>query len=107
MNVLFVCTAGMQRSPTGAELFARKGYDTKYAGMLARDEAELTADKLRWADHVVVMESRHRRFIKQNFPKLYDSTPVTTLNIPDIYVKNDPELVQMIEEKMEGILRDS
>lgn len=104
MNVLFVCTAGMQRSPTGAELFARKGYDTKYAGMLARGADELTADKLRWADHVVVMESRHRKFIQQNFPELYESTPLTTLNIPDIYVKNDPELIQLIEEKMEDVL---
>ncbi len=107
MNLLFVCTAGMQRSPTGAELYARKGYHTRYAGMLATGVDALTADKIRWADHVFVMESRHREYIKRNFPELYESTPVTSLNIPDIYLKNDPELVEMIEEKLEGVLENA
>lgn len=104
MNVLFVCTAGMQRSPTGAALYAKKGYRTKYAGIQAIGRDAVTEDKLQWADHVIVMESRHRKYIKRNFPELYKSVPVTTLNIPDIYLENDPELIDLIEEEMEGIL---
>ena len=104
MNLLFVCTAGMQRSPTGAELFAQKGHNTKYAGIHAMGGDAVTEDKLRWADHVIVMESRHREFIKRNFPELYESVPVTTLNIPDIYIKNDPELIEQLERNMEGVL---
>jgi len=101
MNLLFVCTAGRQRSPTGAELYRNKGYKTNFAGAWGSGSRALTANKLRWADKVIVMETRHQQFILTNFRNAVDPSNIIVLGIPDIYFKNAPELQQLLEEKVE------
>lgn len=101
MNILFVCTAGQQRSPTGAELYANMGYNTDYAGIYGMHKRALTEKKLHWADRIVVMEEFHSQYIEQNFPEQIQSKKVDVLNIPDVYYRNDPELQKIMQERME------
>lgn len=100
-NLLFICSAGLQRSPTAAELFQKQGYNTAFAGMYAADEKAVTIEKLRWADKVFVMESRHREDLQRRFPEFSDTGCVYILGIPDIYVRNDPELKTLLKKKVE------
>ncbi|MBS1271347.1 MAG: hypothetical protein MAGBODY4_00476 [Candidatus Marinimicrobia bacterium] len=106
MNLLFVCTAGRQRSPTGAELYRNKGYATDFAGVWGSGSRALTAAKLRWADKIIVMENRHNDFILANFQELVDPEDILVLGIPDIYYRDAPELRQLLEEKIEKRLTE-
>ncbi|MCF7827752.1 MAG: phosphotyrosine protein phosphatase [Candidatus Marinimicrobia bacterium] len=94
----------MQRSPTGAALFRDMGYSTDYVGMIATGQDAVTPEKLRWADQVFVMEERHRQFLKQQFPDIYPDLKVHMLGIPDIYLRDDPELKSLLKEKVEPYL---
>lgn len=51
-----------------------------------------------WADHIFVMEYRHRDLIKQNFR--LNGKALTVLNIEDIYPFNDPELVEILQASL-------
>lgn len=104
MKLLFVCTAGRQRSPTAAKLFEGMGYLTDYAGTHGMGDRRLTVQDLEWADLVIVMEEFHRAYIKQHFPEYYNNHRIHVLNIPDIYYRDDPELVGIIKQKMETVL---
>ncbi len=104
MKLLFVCTAGQQRSPTAAKLFEGMGYQTDYAGVHGVGDQALTVKNLEWADLVIVMEEFHRASIKQRFPEYADNHRIHVLNIPDIYYRDDPELVETIKQKMETVL---
>lgn len=104
MKLLFVCTAGQQRSPTAAKLFEGMGYLTDYAGIHGLGDRGLSAKKLEWADLVIVMEEFHRAYIKQHFPEYFNNHRIHVLNIPDIYYRDDPELIENIKEKMETVL---
>ena len=90
-KLLFICTANLQRSPTGAEIFKDK-YETKSAGVGELTKNPLTSELLEWADVVFVMEDWHREFIAEKFPKLYLKKKIINLDIsvredelPDVY----------------------
>jgi len=100
MNLLFVCTAGEQRSPTAAGIYNEMGYQTRFAGTHGIGEQALTRKDLEWADKIIVMEDMHRDFISRNFPRQHARADLTVLGIPDIYLRNDPELISEIEAKM-------
>jgi len=104
MNILFVCTAGQQRSPTGAELYETKGYNTDFAGIHGMSGRALTEDKMQWADTIVAMEEMHRQYIVQNYPEQADENEINVLNIPDVYYRNDPELQHRIQNSMDDVL---
>ena len=55
-----------------------------------------------WADLILVMEAEHAEHIQTN----YNSNPdkIKVLNIPDVYVRNDPELIQELKKKVLPIL---
>ncbi len=100
MKLLFVCTAGEYRSRTAKDLFSKE-YDTRNAGIRALDENnQLSKDDLDWADTVFCMEEKHRRHIKEFFPKQYMKNKIIVLSIPDIYRYNQPELVKLLEERV-------
>mgnify|MGYP006294498889 CR=1 FL=1 len=104
MNILFVCTAGQQRSPTGAELYETKGYNTDFAGIHGMSNRALTEEKLEWADTIVAMEEMHRQYIVQNYSEQVENNDINVLHIPDVYYQNDPELQHRIQNGMEEVL---
>lgn len=102
MKVLFVCNQNQNRSKTAEELFKNK-FKTKSAGLY--NEKPITAKDISWADIIVVMEDDHRAEIAKRFPKEYMQKQILSLNIPDVYHHNQPQLVNELQSKFNELLQ--
>ena len=100
MKVLFICNQNENRSKTAEELF--KGvFKTKSAGLF--NEKPVTEKQLSWADLIVVMEDFQREEIAKRFPRQYIKKKILSLDIPDAYYYNDPELVSLLNSKIKEL----
>ena len=102
-RVLCLCSVGMLRSPTVAEVLASEPYryNTRSAG-LDEQYALIVADKalLNWADEIVVMERDHRRQVENLLAEyMLAPVPVLCLDIPDEFDFRDPKLVRMVPKR--------
>ena len=97
MKVLFIWNQNLNRSKTAEELFKGK-FKTKSAGLY--NEKPVNEKQLSWADIVVVMEDEQRAEIAKRFPKLYMQKRILSLDIPDVYFYNQPELIDVLESKI-------
>ena len=97
MNVLFVCNQNMHRSKTAAELF-KDSFNTRSAGIYAIKP--IAENEVAWADTIVVMEDHQRSEIANRFPGLYLQKRILSLDIPDVFHFNQPELVEMLNDKV-------
>ena len=95
MKILFICTLGIQRSRTAADLFKDK-YETKYKGVFGSDPPK--KEDIEWADAIIVMEKEHEIELKKQFPNL--TKKIICLDIPDMYYYNDPELREILKRKV-------
>jgi predicted protein tyrosine phosphatase len=103
MKLLFICSRNRLRSPTAESIFAaHDGLETRSAGIAKDAEYRVGADDLEWADLVLVMERHHAKRLRQLFPK--NQTRVVVLGIPDEYELMQPELVALLEEKLQLFL---
>jgi predicted protein tyrosine phosphatase len=55
-----------------------------------------------WADLIIVMESHHANYIHSKFK--VDQKKVKVLNIPDIYLRDDPELIRELKKQVIPLL---
>ena len=104
-KVLFVCTANLQRSPTAEDLFNNWNgiWETKSAGTIPfPGRNHLTQQLVDWADLIIVMEPHHAEHIQTHFKT--NPNKIRTLNIPDRYLRNDPDLMQELKNKVTPIL---
>ncbi len=101
-NVLVVCTAGQHRSPTAARLLENKfDVTAKSCGVHPQASQSVTQELIDWADHIIVMDERtdgHKTYLEDNFD--IGDRSVYVFDIPDIYPKNDPELIDLLEDKL-------
>jgi len=100
MKLLFVCFMGRNRSRTGAELYAKRGYETRYAGTCDWADVPLTDTLIRWADLVVCMEPYQQRKVLSLSP----SAETVVLDILDDYEYNDPALKSLLLTRLKGRL---
>lgn len=103
-KVLCVCSAGLLRSPTTANVLHQKyGFNTRAAGCV-EEYALVAVDEvlLHWADEVVFMEQEHATRTMSNFPEWEGEFVV--LDVPDMYEWNNKKLVDMIVERYEESL---
>ena len=105
MKVLFICTANIERSPTGEDIFKDEPrYEVKSAGtMIGYAVNPLTLELVDWADIIFCMEEHHRRKVLRLSPESRDKTFV--LDIPDIYPRGHPQLVSLIKDGTQKILQ--
>lgn len=96
MKVLFICNQNQNRSKTAAELFKQK-YETRSAGLY--NEHPVTQEQLAWAEVIVVMEDAQRTELSKRFPRYYLQKRIISLDIPDIYRKDQPELIMILRKK--------
>lgn len=97
-KVLCVCSAGLLRSPTAANvLHQTAGFNTRAAGV-SLDHALIPVDEvlLAWADEIVVMQREHAEALNALFG--VDIKDVTILDIPDNFSWEDPQLKVLIKE---------
>jgi len=99
-RVLCVCTAGVLRSPTAAEVLSRPPYNFNTRSAGANQDVALipvTQQLLDWADELVFMTQGH---LNETLQRGFDihGKEVQVLNIRDDYAFRDPELVKAIQE---------
>lgn len=100
MNVLFICNQNQNRSKTAKEIFKNR-FKTKSAGLY--NAKPVTEKQLSWADVVVVMEDAQRSEIAKRFPKQYMLKRILSLEIPDAYHYNQPELIKILKSKINDL----
>lgn len=104
-KILFICTANLNRSKTGEDLFKDK-YPAKSAGTLCMEENGYTTpvsrELLEWADLVIVFESDHVEFLKKNYPNI--EMKVINLEVPDIYPFHSVDLLEIIKERVPYVI---
>ena len=111
MNILFLCTANIQRSKTAEEIFraANNNHQYKSAGLSAKyvekaNSTLCTEDMLQWADQIYVFEQQHTDRIQKHAGDVY-LPKIINLNIPDDYQYFQRELVLLLLEKISRTLR--
>ncbi|OYT31811.1 phosphotyrosine protein phosphatase [Candidatus Woesearchaeota archaeon] len=102
MNVLFICNQNENRSKTAEEIFKNR-FNTKSAGLY--NAKPVTEKQISWADTIIVMEEAQRSEIAKRFPKQYMLKRILSLDIPDIYQYNQPELIEILKTKFETLLQ--
>jgi predicted protein tyrosine phosphatase len=103
-NVLFICYGNLNRSPTAAdvakEIAEQKGLNINVAsaGIAVYAENPISKFIADQADVIFVMED----YMKKILEEYYGQKPkkIVVLNIPDVYSRNDPELVEILERKL-------
>ena len=101
MKVLFICNQNENRSKTAEEIFKGK-FETKSAGLY--NSNPVTKKELLWADIILVMEDEQRSEISKRFPKEYMQKHILSMDIPDVYRYNQPELVTILKLKIRGMV---
>jgi len=98
-KVLFVCSGNIDRSPTAEEVFkARQDLEVKSAGTSILARRRITKEMIQWADKIFVMEEKHAERIRSMDLRAAQKTVV--LKIPDVYHRNDPELKQLLIDRV-------
>ena len=96
MKILFICNQNQNRSKT-AEILFKDRYETRSAGLF--NEKPVSVKEIEWADIILVMEELQRTEISKRFPKQYLQKRILSLNVPDIFHFNQPELIEMLKSK--------
>ena len=106
---LFVCSAGLLRSPTGAALAIRKGLNARSCGS-AVDYAlvPISANLIMWAEKIIfVNEENYQESLElfKDKQRLHNLLIVRSLvlDIPDMYEYNDPELIIEFEKQIDWV----
>jgi len=104
MKVLFVCTGNMDRSPTAESLLrGKEGFEVKSAGTWIHARKRVSRSLIEWADLIFVMEGHHKDVILSICPEA--ERKVIVLDIPDVYVRNDPELIEILKKILREYLK--
>jgi predicted protein tyrosine phosphatase len=107
VNVLFVCTGNVARSPAAERVFRDlagrdSGHVTRSVGTGWAAVRRLTTRELAWADVVAVMERAHVAHIEQFWPD--HVRKVHILDVPDDYDPDEGELRAVLGEKIKTLL---
>jgi len=103
-RVLFVCTANIDRSPTAEDLLKNvEGFEVQSAGVWFNARRRISKELIDWADIIFVMEDFHKEVIMTLKPDA--DKKIVVLNIPDIYLRNDPELINILKVKLAEFLK--
>lgn len=106
-KVLFVCDANRLRSPTAEAIFSsHPNLEVKSAGLSREATVPLSHQLLEWADVIFIMEKKHRNIIHSRFKEIYQRKRIICLDISDEFGFMDPELVQLLEERVTRQLGD-
>ena len=73
------------------------------AGVSPNARRKVSAEDIRWADVIFVMEEKHKPRLVADFSRLLDGKTIHVLDIPDEYKYMDPELVEQLEQSVNAI----
>ncbi|WP_266157256.1 low molecular weight protein tyrosine phosphatase family protein [Dyella silvatica] len=105
-RVLFLCSRNRLRSPTAEQVFAGwPDLEVDSAGLADDAMTSLSAEQLRWADLIVVMEAAHKRRLQSRYRTHLKGKRVLCLDIPDRYEFMQPALVELLLKRAGPLLR--
>lgn len=105
VNLLFVCSRNQWRSPTAECIYSKRPFvNVRSRGTSRSARRTVTADDLKWADIVFVMEDKHKQRLQSEYPSEVRYKELHVLDIPDSYQFMDPELIIEITESVDPIL---
>ena len=101
-KALFVCSAGLLRSATAANLFAKKGWNTRGCGSEEYALIRLSKNLIAWADKIFFMQKSNYLAAQFTFRQHEDALEVLrrkaiVLDIEDSFPYNHPELICQLE----------
>ena len=107
-RLVFVCSAGMLRSPTAQIVASKMGYNARACGSNAKIALiPLNANLIEWADHIVFMHFTNYCQALNTFEGTgYDETirqKKIVWDTPDDYHWCDEWLMKVIEMKLEAL----
>ena len=101
MNLLFICSKNRLRSPTAEEVFSNiDGFEAVGCGISKEAPTALSGDLIEWADVIFTMENIHRAKVTQKYSQLLKNKRLICLDIPDNYSLMQPELVDLLKDKV-------
>ena len=107
MNILFVCSANVDRSPTAEYIYAnRQGLEVKSAGTSWYATTPINNDLLHWADVILCMENHHKQVLEKEFADIVSHKVIDSLDIPDIYSFKCSSLIGILKEKVDNWLNE-
>lgn len=100
-RVLCVCSAGLLRSPTTANVLHKEyGYNTRACGLTESFALVPISEALiHWADEVVFVEQSLFNQLNEEEKELINLKAVKILNLPDFYDWNNEDLIKAIKEQ--------
>lgn len=105
INALFICSRNQWRSPTAEQLWRKHpNINARSAGTSPNARHKVSIEDVRWASIIFVMEEKHKSRLVAEFSRLLDNKPIHVLDIPDEYKCMDPDLIDMLEQSVNGIL---
>ena len=105
IHVLFVCSRNQWRSPTAEQLWRKHPQVIARSGGTSPSARHtVSADDIRWAHVVLVMEEKHKQRLAAAFSALLQHKPVHVLDIPDDYRYMDPELLALLAQSVPSLL---
>ena len=104
-RLLFICSQNRLRSPTAEQVFANyPGVECASAGLNHDAENPVTPELLEWAKIAFVMEKTHRTKLSAKFKRHLGNARVICLDIPDNYEFMDPDLIRLLQSKIQRFL---
>ncbi|RAI84388.1 low molecular weight protein tyrosine phosphatase family protein [Algoriphagus yeomjeoni] len=105
MNILFVCSRNIWRSPTAEAIYKnRKDLNVRSAGTEPSARIKVSAKNISWADIIFVMEKKHKQRLLQKFRHEIEDKTLVILDIEDDYQYMDNELIDMIRVSVDQYL---
>ena len=105
LRVLFVCSAGCLRSPTGADVgYVEFGWNTRACGStLSFAIIPISEALIVWADRIVFVNKENLEEVEMYASDLLKGKEVQVLNIPDSFGYSDPTLREIIGRQLKFV----
>ena len=102
-RALFVCSAGLHRSATGATIGSLLGLNTRACGTKQQALVPISANLILWADSIYFMEQEHfnkttNMYWSYNGLVAEIRRKAVICDIEDVYDYMQPELVETLEK---------
>lgn len=106
-RLLFVCRQNRKRSATAERLFCKRSdLDVRSAGTAPDALVRVNVNMLEWADVIFIMEADQRQWLETTFKDHPSLAKVVCLDIPDVFTFLQPELIQLLQERVPPHLGD-
>jgi predicted protein tyrosine phosphatase len=106
-HYLFVCSQNRWRSLTAEMIFRNDPrFEVRSAGTSRGARHVISGKDIDWADTIICMEDRHKEIIQHHF-KNQPLPPLLVLDIPSSLKYMDPELIELLQEKVGEITSEN